>query len=1301
MRHASVRPMRLIFLPLTSLLLAVAGHAAQAETSVFCSQRDPQWQGDTLGTGTSTIGAKGCALASVAMALASSGASVDPRTLNQWLTSHDPSGYANGDELVWSVAADYPGSGLAWGRFDSLTTPGALKASLDRGDTVIARSDRFGGDSHFCIIVRYVNAGTAWSDFVYWDPWDETATERWLGDGWIGAGKSTRVYRPLLSWSMVSVSMPATGAMAYDEQRHRLVFCGNDVDGDGQVETWVWDGERWSRATPASAPASGGSLAMAYDSVNARVVLWGVVSGISETWTWDGETWTRLWRHTYPGGDGWNNWSMAFDSQRGRLVLVGGRRFNHDRYCLSTWEWDGTSWTEAITTPSPPFRAGHAVAYDATRARVVLFGGLHWPSIDDDTWEWDGTTWTQASPTLSPPGRFYHAMAFDLLRQRVVLSGGVSSSWNTLGDTWEWDGTDWTQVTAATPPAARRSHSMAYDSVNGRMVLYGGTDSDTRSLGDTWTWDGAAWTRISTPTAPPAEGPYTSMVCDAAHGHVILFLREDVWTWDGRTWTRTSPGDSLEADAWRTESTAYDTARGRAVYVDARGSTWEWDGADWWLAAGANPDLAFNCAVAYDERRRRTVLYAYAYSWARSTYEWDGTRWAAVAGYWSSPVVENPSMAFDEVRGSVLLFGSRWGQPETWEWNGIEWRRLSPEHSPTARRGQAMVHDPGRRRIVLLGGTDAGYFNFFNDTWEWDGTDWTQRRWSNPPPPRLGSVMTYDTTRGRLLLFGGYSPSGTLPGALWELSGLAPSAPDAAAITFRQNPPGTSDTITGGVGSVRGGSTVRVYADEALTQLIGTVVASADGSFGPYDIGDNLYSTLYITATDAEGRGSEATILLNDITPPTVAITTPTAGAEWTSTQFLLAIAGTASDDQGIARIAWSNASTDEAGDASGTTSWTASVRLVLGINMLSMIAQDAAGNSATATLAVTATDGTRVIALGGGRGARGWVQVKSGGAGGYGALGWAQLPWTGHNTADGSVHVALGHLDREAGCHLVVGTNRGGYLAVMRLDGSSASLVRWVRVPWLAYDLAAGVTWPTCADVDGDGVDGLIVGLGPYPLSGGWAVVLDDLDHDCRTLRWLRLSSSAYNQSSGETRVAAGDVDGDGHAEVVLATGVAPLVGGFAEVFDDATAGFGRLATIRWPGAAFVARSGELWPAVGDLDGDGRAETLLGSGRSGGGRVCVFADAAGGFAIDRALTFPWSVYNAAQGEVRVACGDVNGDPAAEVLCAQGTWPQAGGWSYLWDDGGTGFAGLRWVRYDWPAYDASNGGLYPAIGGIR
>jgi len=80
-----------------------------------------------------------------------------------------------------------------------------------------------------------------------------------------------------------------------------------------------------------------------------------------------------------------------------------------------------------------------------------------------------------------------------------------------------------------------------------------------------------------------------------------------------------------------------------------------------------------------------------------------------------------------------------------------------------------MAYDDSRQRLVLFGGSTPT--TFFGDTWEWDGTEWTQVA-DMGPPRRLAHTMVFDSSRECLVLFGGLFVSGsgvwTWIGDTWE-----------------------------------------------------------------------------------------------------------------------------------------------------------------------------------------------------------------------------------------------------------------------------------------------------------------------------------------------------------------------------------------------------------------------------------------------------------------------------------------------------------------------------------------------------
>ncbi|HYZ83086.1 MAG TPA: matrixin family metalloprotease [Bryobacteraceae bacterium] len=81
----------------------------------------------------------------------------------------------------------------------------------------------------------------------------------------------------------------------------------------------------------------------------------------------------------------------------------------------------------------------------------------------------------------------------------------------------------------------------------------------------------------------------------------------------------------------------------------------------------------------------------------------------------------------------------------------------------------------------------------------------------------------------------------------------------------------------------------------------------------------------------------------DDTQPPSLFIRTP-ASTSTTTRNASITVAGTATDNIGVVEVSWST-STGKSGVATGTSSWQASVPLLVGDNRLTVRAKDAAGN--------------------------------------------------------------------------------------------------------------------------------------------------------------------------------------------------------------------------------------------------------------------------------------------------------------------------------------------------------------------
>jgi len=290
----------------------------------------------------------------------------------------------------------------------------------------------------------------------------------------------------------------------------------------------------WERRTLTGAqPGAREGHAMAYDSARGKVVLFGGATSagyMNDTWEWDGAAAT--WTDRTPAGDSPSPrilHAMAYDSSRARTVLYGGASGDD-----GTWEWDGVAGTWNNRTPgggSLGHRERHAMAYDASRGKVVLFGGESNAGLEPATWEWDGAAgaWTNVTPAGdSPTPRDSPAMVYDDARRRIVLSAGGGDI-----DTWDWDGAAWILRWPPGPvdpdggvtafPRSRLLHAMAFDSARQRTVLFGGEGGG--HLGDTWEWDGAAglWVQRTPAGATPPAREAHAMAYDGARGNVVLF----------------------------------------------------------------------------------------------------------------------------------------------------------------------------------------------------------------------------------------------------------------------------------------------------------------------------------------------------------------------------------------------------------------------------------------------------------------------------------------------------------------------------------------------------------------------------------------------------------------------------------------------------------------------------------------------------------------------------------------------------------------------------------------------------------
>jgi len=552
-----------------------------------------------------------------------------------------------------------------------------------------------------------------------------------------------------------------------------------------------------------------------YDPVRKRMILFGgsVGNQVSDaTWvTFGNGSWLEIHPGSLPPPRRLH--SATYDPIWDRMIVIGGydNSPRSDVWALSLPS--APSWIE-LTPTGPPFpaRAGHVAVYDPVGQRIVVFGGYDGVSPTagrrNDVWALSlaGTpTWSDITPTVPGPSpRSGMSAIYDASRQRMVIFGGSDPSF--LNDTWalSLSGTPtWSAVTPAGPlPPAREEHTATYDPTHDQMIVTGGTNGPT--LGDIWYLSFAGtptWSQV-TSCEPRLRWGHVAIL-DPERNEIRVQGGFDGVNTTGSTWAiylGAIPGCAPVAPvsqlgpARHTPGFAHDPAHNamwlfggsdvssysNQVYRLSLGSFTTWG---FITTAGTPPSARRQAETIYDPLRDRLIVFGgfdgtfHNDTWALSSLSTTPT-WSLLTPLTLPPPRSGHRMVYDAAGDRVVMYGGYDGvsprRDDVWELrlgsSPLTWSNVTPAvPGPGARSSHSAVYDPNGARMLVFGGTGPA---FRNDVWQLSLPSsgppiWSQILATGPPPAREEHSMILDPVRNRLVVFGGSAQN--LFNDLWSL----------------------------------------------------------------------------------------------------------------------------------------------------------------------------------------------------------------------------------------------------------------------------------------------------------------------------------------------------------------------------------------------------------------------------------------------------------------------------------------------------------------------------------------------------
>jgi hypothetical protein len=482
----------------------------------------------------------------------------------------------------------------------------------------------------------------------------------------------------------------------------------------------------------------------------------------------------------FPAAAQWTVTNLTPPTANGAFVN-NGFGMKQAGYVVQSGQYRASLWnaSASLRTDLAPTGANYSEVFglsDSQQVGYALLNNQYRPGL------WTGTaaSWIDLTPTGATEGYATSVSSnqqvgyvFSSGRYRASLWGGTAASWLDLS-----------------PPGSLESYALATSA--GQQGGYAYVVDRYRA--GFWTGSAASWTEL----APPAASDSAVMAVDGGQQAGYVYsdgkTRASLWNGTAASWIDLTPTGATYSCAWAVYG---GQQAGDAIIASTtRAGVWGGTAFSWVdLHSTLPPDFTASYARSIWSDEATTYVSGYGVNSATRRTEallWTRPSPATCRAVWTNITGTGPGPRFgaamvdDPARSNLILFGGGAGaiepddvSPDTWTFNGTTWTRAATT-GPTPRDLPAMVYDSVRQKVVLFGGrtnsVGAGTETFLSDTWEWDGTAWTQRTTAHAPSPRFRAAAAFDAQRCVMVLYGGSSniPNGPpIPsGELWEYNGV-------------------------------------------------------------------------------------------------------------------------------------------------------------------------------------------------------------------------------------------------------------------------------------------------------------------------------------------------------------------------------------------------------------------------------------------------------------------------------------------------------------------------------------------------